>query len=121
MAFFQFSSGGTSAGYQLLKTEQLTFSNKVATLTGMTPGKEYMLILSFGWSNINTGTNCRISSITNTTDLTDVDTGMEYNGTQYCYTHWCIYTFKATGSSGDITKETAPSAPKARCYLFEKV
>ena len=115
------NGAGGSGGYQLLKTEQLTFSEKIATLTGLTPGKGYMLILSFGWSNANTGTNCRLTSITNTTDLTDVETGTEYNGTQYCYTHWCIYTFKATGSSGTITKETAPSNPKARCFLFEKV
>lgn len=121
------SSGGyaysqqPSSGYTLLKTEQLTFSSKTATLTGLTVGKEYMLIISFGWSNNNTGTNCQISSITNTSDLTLVDGGIvEYNGTQYCYTAWCIYTFTATGTSGVITKATNPSNPKARCFLFEK-
>lgn len=121
MAFFRSSSGSGGSGYQLLKTEQLTFSSKTATLTGLTVGKEYMLIFSFGWSNLNAGADAKLASATNTQDLTLVDSAQESCGTTYCNTYWSIYTFKATGTTSVLTKSGTPNNGNLRLFLFEKV
>lgn len=121
MAYFRCSSGsGGSGGYSLLKTEQMQFTNKVGSLSGLTSGKEYMIIFSWGWSNTNEGADTKISTMTNTTNLTRVDSGQEGNGTVYCNTYWSIYTFKATGTTSTVTKTNQPNSVKGRYFLFEK-
>lgn len=121
MAWIRGSSGGVlPCGYQLLKTEKLTFSSKTATLTDLTVGKEYMLIIAFGWSNTNY--KAELASATNTTGLTKVNSGVDAVGPTYCNTNWSIYTFTATSTSSTLTfSSMASTASNVRIFLFEKV
>ena len=115
-----FALGGGDKGYNLLKTEKAVCSNREFAINGLTNGKEYMLIISYGWSNTNIST-LNIASATNTSNLTRKDGVNEYNGTQYCNTWWCIYTFIATGTSTTITYASGvPTTTQCRYFLFEK-
>lgn len=123
MAFFRCSSGSGSSGgdnYTLSTTKTVRFTNRVGSLTGLTNGKPYMLIIAFGWSNANF--KAELSSATNTTGLTKVYSGVDVVGTTYCNTNWSIYTFTATSTSSTLTLSSmGTSASDIRIFLFEKV
>lgn len=124
MAFFRCSSGGGSGGdnYVFSKTEKITFSSKAGTLSGLTSGKSYMLIIDFGWSNANY--SAELASATNTSGLTKVNSGVDVVTTQtnYANTNWSIYTFTATSTSSKLTLSSMSSASCGiRVFLFEKV
>lgn len=121
MALFRCSSGGGGGGdnYTFSTTKAVSFNNKAGTLTGLTNGKSYMLIIAFGWSN--TSYKAELSSATNTTDLTKVNSGVEAVGQTYCNTNWAIYTFTATSTSSTLTfSSMTSSASTIRVFLFEK-
>lgn len=121
MALFRCGSGGSSGGdsYTFSTTKAVRFTNRAGSLTGLTSGKSYMLIIAFGWSN--TGYKAELSSATNTTGLTKVDSGVEAVGQTYCNTNWSIYTFTATSTSSTLTLSSmSTNASDVRIFLFEK-
>ena len=107
-------------GYDYKTTKTISVSSKSASLTGLTSGKEYYMFVSYAWTNTNY--NAEISSMTNTTNLTKVDSGRDRpTSSLAAYENWSLYTFKATSTSSTITfSTTATSAFTARVLLFEK-
>lgn len=120
MAFIRAGSGGSSGdSYKLSSTKTIRFSSKVGSLTGLTSGKSYMLIIAFGWSNTNF--NAELASATNTSNLVKVNSGTEAVGPSYCNTYWSIYTFTATSTSSTLTFSSMSSSNSdVRIFLFEK-
>ena len=107
-------------GYDYKTTKTISVSSKSASLTGLTSGKEYYMFVSYAWTNTNY--NAEISSMTNTTNLTKVDSGRDRpTSSLAAYENWSLYTFKASSTSSTITfSTTATSAFTARVLLFEK-
>ena len=106
-------------GYDYKTTKTVSFSSKTGTLTGLTSGKKYYLIISFGWSNGNY--KAELASATNTSGLTKVASGVDAVGTTYCNTNWSVYTFTATGTSSTLTFSSMSNSTSAvRVFLFEK-
>ena len=123
MAWIRASAGGGGGGggdsYVFSSTQKIRFSSRVGLLTDLTPGKSYMLIIAFGWSNSNY--SAKLASASNTTNLAEVNSGTDAVGTTYCNTDWSIYTFTATGTSSTLTFSSMSSADSdVRIFLFEK-
>ena len=122
MAYFRCGSGGSSGGdsYTLSTTKTVRFTSKAGSLTDLTSGKSYMLIIAFGWSNTNY--KAELASATNTTGLTKVNSGVDVVGQTSCNTNWSIYTFTATSTSSTLTFSSMGSVTSdVRIFLFEKV
>lgn len=109
-----------SEGYAYLTTKTISVSNKVGSLTGLTAGKEYYMIVDYAWSNANY--NADITSMTNTSDLAEVSSTQErVTGNVAAYLNQSIHTFKATSTSSNITFTTmSTSGLTVRVTLFEK-
>ena len=108
------------SGFDYLTTKTISVSSKTASLTGLTSGKEYYMMVDYAWTN--TGYNADITSMTNTTNLTKISstTDRTYSGAA-AYTNHSIYSFKATGTSSTITfTTTSANSQTFRVTLFEK-
>ena len=122
MALFRCGSGSAGAGYNYLKTASLTVSSKKATITGLTAGKEYYLILAYGWTNTNF--SAELSSISGGSNLTKIESATEKTAQSLTAAIvQSVYTFTATGTSAEMTFSSVSTSYSfvCRAFLFESV
>lgn len=121
MALFRCGSGGSSGGgYNYLKTENLSVSSKNANITGLTPGKSYIIILAFSWSNTNY--SAELASAGGTSNLTKIESGQEkVSSSVAAYLNHSAYSFTATSSLASLQFSSSSNSFNCRVYVFESV
>lgn len=122
MALFRCGGGGSAGGgYQYLTTKTITVTNKSGTLSGLTSGKSYYMMVDYPWTNTNFDAiivgGSSVSSFTKVTNNQD-----KVNSTTAAYLNSGVYTFTATSSSTGLTfSNITNTASTVRVTLFESL